>query len=93
MSYRGIYTTIICLALSLSSTHGHSTDLKTPLYNITVPEVEIIGQFHGDPINADLRLYMAGNQFVGMDLLIKEFKFQNPDIEKYFMSRFHPAKN
>ena len=88
---------IICISFFLSFTHADEHDrdkrqLADPLFNVTVPEAEIVGQFHGDPFNADLRLYMAGNQFVVMDLLVEEFKKQNTDIKNIFYVTIPPGK-
>lgn len=55
-------------------------------YTLKVEETELITQFHGDPINADLRLFMAGNQFVVMDLLVEEFQRQNPGTEVFYVT-------
>ena len=55
-------------------------------YTLKVDETELITQFHGDPINADLRLFMAGNQFVVMDLLVEEFQRQNPGVEVFYVT-------
>ncbi len=41
--------------------------------------------------NADLILFMAGNQFMVMDELIKEFKKQNPRIKKIFYETLPPG--
>ncbi|NOR40855.1 MAG: hypothetical protein GQ537_06580, partial [Gammaproteobacteria bacterium] len=56
------------------------------------PETEIITQFHGDPDNAQLRLFMAGNQFVVMDNLIAEFKKQHPKYEEIYYVTIPPGK-
>lgn len=40
----------------------------TNYYPLSVPEEETIGQFHGSPDDADLILFMAGNQFVVMEV-------------------------
>lgn len=92
MMYRGIYSSIIFLSILFFCTSSHARGLANPLYNIEVPETEVVGQLHGDPINADLRLYMAGNQFVAMDLLVDEFKKQNPDIKNIFYVTIPPGK-
>jgi len=56
------------------------------------PETEIITQFHGDPENAQLRLFMAGNQFVLMDNLIAEFKKQHPKYQEIYYVTIPPGK-
>lgn len=55
-------------------------------------ETEIISQFHGDMLDNDLVLFMAGNQFVVMDNLIYEFKQQYPQHEKIFYVTIPPGQ-
>ncbi len=55
-------------------------------------ETEIITQFHGDPVSAQLRLFMAGNQFVVMDNLIAEFKKQHPKYEEIYYVTIPPGQ-
>jgi len=76
------------IALSLTSL---TATAESP-YSVTVPESEIISQFHGNPVDADLRLFMAGNQFVVMDLLVEEFKRQYPAYQKIFYVTIPPGK-
>lgn len=57
-----------------------------------LPETEIITQFHGDPESAQLRLFMAGNQFVVMDNLIAEFKKQYPRYQEIYYVTIPPGK-
>jgi hypothetical protein len=56
------------------------------------PETEIITQFHGNPDNAELALFMAGNQFVVMDNLIAEFKKQFPKYGNIYYVTIPPGK-
>ena len=56
------------------------------------PDTEIITQFHGDPENSQLRLFMAGNQFVVMDNLIAEFKKQYPKYKEIYYVTIPPGK-
>ncbi|MDH3871282.1 MAG: substrate-binding domain-containing protein, partial [Gammaproteobacteria bacterium] len=55
-------------------------------------ETEIVGQFHGDPMTADLRLYMAGNQFVVMDQLVEAFQARHPEVEEIFYVTIPPGQ-
>lgn len=87
-----IFLLLFSLSFYSFADKDHSKSLAEPLFNVTVPETEIIGQFHGDPINADLRLYMAGNQFVAMDLLVEEFKRQHPKYKNIFYVTIPPGK-
>jgi ABC-type molybdate transport system substrate-binding protein len=73
--------------------HDGKSNTVEPVYtNATVSEQEIITQFHGNPDDADLRLFMAGNQFVVMDLLVEEFQRQNPKIKKIFYVTLPPGQ-
>lgn len=87
---RTYLTLTILFTFSLSSL-AHDKSLK-PIYDVMVNETEIIGQFHGDPYNADLRIYMAGNQFVVMDQLVAAFKLENPKIKNIFYVTLPPGK-
>lgn len=58
----------------------------------SLPETEIITQFHGNPKTAQLRLFMAGNQIVMMDNLIAEFKKQYPKYKEIFYVTLPPGK-
>jgi hypothetical protein len=55
-------------------------------------ETEIITQFHGNPETAQLRLFMAGNQFVVMDNLIAEFKKQHPQYQEIYYVTIPPGQ-
>lgn len=93
MKFRHIVTFCFCFTLVIITTQAQARkQLADPLFSVTVPETEIIGQFHGDPINADLRIYMAGNQFVVMDLLVEEFKKLHPHIKNIFYVTIPPGK-
>lgn len=91
------------LGLTLASALGSSVTLaddseeknkkmQATFATTTVSEQEIITQFHGNPYDADLRLFMAGNQFVVIDLLVDEFQRQNPNIKKIFYATLPPGQ-
>lgn len=82
---KAVATSAIGLSL-LASTASEA------LWEQFLPETEIITQFHGDPEDADLRLFMAGNQFVVMDNLIAEFKKQHPKYEEIYYVTIPPGK-
>lgn len=71
---------------------GATASAEEDLYQLSVGETELVGQFHGDPVNADLRLYMAGNQFVVMDQLVAAFKQQYPEYDDIFYVTIPPGK-
>jgi len=81
-----LYTllTIIFLLVGTSTTWAY--------FERTVAETEIVGQFHGDPMEADLRLYMAGNQFVVMDQLVTRFQELHPEVEEIFYVTIPPGQ-
>lgn len=64
----------------------------TNYYQLKLPEEDTIGQFHGSPNDADLVLFMAGNQFVVMDLLVAEFKKQYPKVKNIFYVTLPPGQ-
>lgn len=68
------------------------TGTAMALWQQQQPETEIITQFHGDPESAQLRLFMAGNQFVVMDNLIAEFTKQYPKYEEIYYVTIPPGK-
>ncbi len=79
-------------ATSLAAVSGTHPTLASNPYAVTVPESEIISQFHGDPTDADLRLFMAGNQFVMMDLLVDAFRAKHPEYQKIFYVTLPPGQ-
>ena len=68
------------------------TSTSWAFFERTVAETEIVGQFHGDPMTADLRLYMAGNQFVVMDQLVERFQELHPEVEEIFYVTIPPGQ-
>jgi ABC-type molybdate transport system substrate-binding protein len=91
--FTSCYFLAFILTLTTSGISAGDNKDNIPTYlNITVPETELITQFHGDPDGADLRLFMAGNQFVVMDLLVDEFKRQNPKIKNIFYVTIPPGQ-
>ena len=80
-----VATGLVTLSMLVSAT-------AQALWVQNLPETEIITQFHGDPEKAQLRLFMAGNQFVVMDNLIAEFKKQNPKYKEIYYVTIPPGK-
>ncbi|MEN8205054.1 MAG: substrate-binding domain-containing protein [Pseudomonadota bacterium] len=68
------------------------TSTSWAFFERTVAETEIVGQFHGDPMTADLRLYMAGNQFVVMDQLVERFQELHPEVDEIFYVTIPPGQ-
>jgi ABC-type molybdate transport system substrate-binding protein len=75
-----------CLSSSTQNQEVKTAKVPSELYSVKVDETELITQFHGDPINADLRLFMAGNQFLVMDRLVEEFQSQNPGVNVFYVT-------
>lgn len=75
--------------LSLSMIAATETQAEWVQYK---HETEIITQFHGDPEAAQLRLFMAGNQFVVMDNLVAEFKKQYPQYQEIYYVTIPPGQ-
>jgi ABC-type molybdate transport system substrate-binding protein len=46
----------------------------------------------GDSYKADLVMYLAGNQFMVMDELIKDFQAKNPDIKSIYVETIPPGQ-
>ncbi len=43
--------------------HERNNDSANLGFEFTVPQVDVLADFHGDPINAELVLYVGGNYF------------------------------
>ena len=46
----------------------------------------------GDSYTADLVLYLAGNQFMVMEELIRDFQGKHPEVEAVFCETIPPAR-
>lgn len=89
--------TILFCALSLAllciSTHalamndGKSHDYRTFMTNGEIRYGQI-----GDSYTADLVMYLAGNQFMVMEDLIKDFQNKNPDIKSVYVATIPPGQ-
>ena len=47
----------------------------------TVPDVDNLPDFHGNPIDAKLVLFVGGNYFFALGPLVKAFEAQHPDLK------------
>jgi len=61
--------------------HGANNDAARLGLEFTVPEVDNLPDFHGDPINPKLVLYVGGNYFFALAPLVKEFESRNSDLK------------
>ena len=60
---------------------GTNNDVVKRGFEFTVPEVDDLPDFHGDPCNAKLVLYVGGNYFFAMAPLVAEFERLNPEYK------------
>jgi ABC-type molybdate transport system substrate-binding protein len=58
--------------------HGANDDATDKGFGFTVPEVDDLADFHGDPMGAKLVLYVGGNYFFAMAPLVAAFERENP---------------
>lgn len=58
--------------------HGKNNDVIDRGLEFTVPDVDDLADFHGDPFNAQLVLYVGGNYFFAMAPLVAEFEREQP---------------
>jgi molybdate transport system substrate-binding protein len=60
--------------------HGRNNDTIERGLEFTVPQVDVLADFHGDPFNAKLVLYVGGNYFFAMAPLVESFEAHHPDL-------------
>jgi ABC-type molybdate transport system substrate-binding protein len=61
--------------------HGRNNDVARRGLEFTVPEADDLADFHGDPFNAQLVLYVGGNYFFAMAPLVKAFEAKHPRLK------------
>jgi molybdenum ABC transporter molybdate-binding protein len=66
---------------------GHGHDYRTFHVNGDIDYGEI-----GDSYTSDLVMYLAGNQFMVMEELIKDFQSKNPDIKTVYVETIPPGQ-
>jgi len=66
---------------------GHANDYRTFHTNGTIDLGEI-----GDSYTSDLVMYLAGNQFMVMEELVKDFQSKNPDIKTVYVETIPPGQ-
>lgn len=57
----------------------------------TAPPFDQVLDLHGDPVNADLVVFMAGNQFMVGDALMNAFRKSNPRVRRIFFETLPPG--
>jgi ABC-type molybdate transport system substrate-binding protein len=60
---------------------GANNDAAERGLAFTVPEVDNLPDFHGNPMDAKLVLYVGGNYFFALAPLIKAFEAREPDLQ------------
>jgi len=61
--------------------HGANNDTPDRGLEFTVPEVDDLADFHGNPNTARLNLFVGGNYFFAMAPLVKAFEATHPDLK------------
>ena len=61
--------------------HGLNNDALHRGLDFTVPEVDVLADFHGDITNPKLVLYVGGNYFFAMAHLVKAFEDSHPEYK------------
>ena len=61
--------------------HGLNNDALHRGLDFTVPEVDVLADFHGDITDPKLVLYVGGNYFFAMAHLVKAFEDSHPDYK------------
>ena len=61
--------------------HGANNDATNRGLEFTVPEVDVLADFHGDPTNPNLVLYVGGNYFFAMAPLVQAFETLHPEYK------------
>ena len=61
--------------------HGANNPVQERGLDFTVPEVDNLPDFHGDPANAKLVVFVGGNYFFAMAPLVAEFVKEHPELK------------
>jgi molybdate transport system substrate-binding protein len=61
------------------------------LVNFTVPPVDQTVDLHGDPANAQLVIFAAGNQYMVMPALLSAFRAEHPNVRSIFYETLPPG--
>ncbi|MCP5312215.1 MAG: substrate-binding domain-containing protein [Chromatiaceae bacterium] len=87
---RGLTALLIGMAAGVSQAAedaGHGSDYRTFHTDGTIGYGQI-----GDSYTADLVMYLAGNQFMVMEELIKDFQGKHPDIATVYVETIPPGQ-
>lgn len=61
--------------------HGKNNPVESRGLEFTVPEVDNLPDFHGNPINPGLSLFVGGNYFFAMAPLVHAFEKAHPELK------------
>lgn len=61
--------------------HGANSDVTDKGLEFTEPEVDDLADFHGDPIDPKLALFVGGNYFFAMAPLVQTFEQLHPEFK------------
>lgn len=67
------------------------SDRSTGEIELTVPPVDNVLDLHGDPLRADLVIFLNGNQWMVMDELLAAFYHGHPEIKHIFYETIPPG--
>ncbi|MCL4537967.1 MAG: substrate-binding domain-containing protein [Nitrospirae bacterium] len=67
------------------------SDRSTGEIELTVPPVDNVLDLHGDPLRADLVIFLNGNQWMVMDELLAAFYQEHPEIKHIFYETIPPG--
>lgn len=82
-----IFLSVAQTAAALKDEAGLGHDYRTFYAEGTIEYGRI-----GDSYTADLVMYLAGNQFMAMEKLIKDFQGRNPDIKTIYVETIPPGQ-
>ncbi|MDI6727609.1 MAG: substrate-binding domain-containing protein [Thermodesulfovibrionales bacterium] len=66
-------------------------DRSTGEIELTVPPVDNVLDLHGDPLRADLVIFLNGNQWMVMDELLAAFYQEHPEVKHIFYETIPPG--
>ena len=61
--------------------HGENSDVANKGLEFTEPEVDDLADFHGDPMDPKLSLFVGGNYFFAMAPLVRKFEELHPEFK------------
>jgi ABC-type molybdate transport system substrate-binding protein len=82
-----LFLGVSTVALAKTEEAGHGSDYRTFHADGTIDYSEI-----GDSYTSDLVMYLAGNQFMVMEELIKDFQGKNSDIKTIYVETIPPGQ-